>query len=350
MLQLKRSIVDDLSKICSYLIGVIMISLQIMSCGGGGDSGDGGSGGGNISPSITYSGLSNPALIDEKNATILALSSLDGVEYQASSSGIIALSSPDQNSIQGQGNFLANLTIVIRNTADSLDFSEKLESSGFTVFATESGTLSGSCGGTATYNITVNEKTGAFTGSITFQSLCEDGLALSGVATINGNIDLGTETIREFNITFSHVTASSGSYSVTMSGETKLTYTYSNYTAILNMLFRDDTTNQTFKLENYQIIVTETSNYEQISISGLFYYPEYGYVSIQTLEALRVYYVDEYPSSGRLLLTGGKGFSGGFTKALLTVLSKDEFKVEADTNGDGNYDYNSEPIRWSGES
>jgi len=52
------------------------------------------------------------------------------------------------------------------------------------------------------------------------------------------------------------------------------------------------------------------------------------------------------PSSGILLLTGAPGSAGGNTKAQLVFLSSSSYEVDADTNGDDSWDWNSGTKNW----
>ena len=64
------------------------------------------------------------------------------------------------------------------------------------------------------------------------------------------------------------------------------------------------------------------------------------YISVDDI--IRIWDVDVGPSSGSLILSGAQG-----TKALLTFLNSAEFRVDADTDGDGFYnDYSSGTQLW----
>ena len=92
--------------------------------------------------------------------------------------------------------------------------------------------------------------------------------------------------------------------------------------------------------------LTEESSYVNVEVSGKYYDSDYGYVTITTLTPLCIYYNDSFPSDGVFVITGDTGIGGGSTKAQLTVLSSTTYQVEADTNGDGTYDWNSGVLDW----
>ncbi|WP_419655630.1 uncharacterized protein Dvar_47240 [Desulfosarcina variabilis str. Montpellier] len=83
-----------------------------------------------------------------------------------------------------------------------------------------------------------------------------------------------------------------------------------------------------------------------MTISGDFYYPDYGYVSLSTEQTLIIDASTGTPSSGVLIVTGENGSSGGPTEARLTCYSEGQFQVEADTDGDGVYDWTSDMLSW----
>ena len=60
----------------------------------------------------------------------------------------------------------------------------------------------------------------------------------------------------------------------------------------------------------------------------------------------RIYSSDEKPSQGVLVVDGKTGIAGGSSKARLTVVSSTTYTVEADTDGDGAYDWNSGIKSW----
>ena len=76
--------------------------------------------------------------------------------------------------------------------------------------------------------------------------------------------------------------------------------------------------------------------------SGRYYDLDEGYVVVSTDSPFRVYDGDDWPSEGVLVVTGD-----GSTKARLTVLTSTTFRVEADTDGDGSYDFDSGDLNWS---
>jgi hypothetical protein len=96
-------------------------------------------------------------------------------------------------------------------------------------------------------------------------------------------------------------------------------------------------------MEDYLITDLSGDSEEDIEISGKFYSPDYGYVTLSTQQTFIILTDDDYPSEGVLIATGVGG-----TQARLTALSSTTYKVEADTNGDGTYEYDSDALSWGG--
>ena len=113
------------------------------------------------------------------------------------------------------------------------------------------------------------------------------------------------------------------------------------------MYFRDNSTNKVYWVQNYTIELTEETGYVDIDVSGRFYHPDHGYITITTSPPLRINDGDEYPFQGVIVVEGKDGTAGGPTRARLTVIDNSEYQVEADTDGDGFYDdYDSGVLNW----
>lgn len=131
----------------------------------------------------------------------------------------------------------------------------------------------------------------------------------------------------------------------------QIEYSQSGSTAYMtmNMAIRDNNkTDYVCKVENFQVALTEGVGSSDLDISGRFYEPDYGYVVMETISVLSINDNDLYPNSGVVTFTGELGTASGPTMARLTAISESQCQVEADTNGDKTYDYDSGPIPWSG--
>lgn len=92
--------------------------------------------------------------------------------------------------------------------------------------------------------------------------------------------------------------------------------------------------------------MTSASGYVSFTISGTYYDHDHGYVSVSTTTPFILYSGYDHPSQGVLIIDGRTGIAGGSTKARLTAITASTYRVEADTNGDGSYDWNSGTVNW----
>lgn len=321
----------------------MMLCFLAVACGGGGGDGGGGS-----APGINYSGLTTPAVITEENAKTIAGSALDSGSSADGFSGIASLDNAAQVPQNGSKPFLTDLSKAAKEVIEQINFESATETNTRAALENVSDTVYGSCGGNAPFTIRVDTVTGAFTGNMTFVNYCEEGMTVNGNTTFYGTVDLNTEEIASFTFNFDNLTGTSGSESITMDGQVDYRQSGSTIYMTMNMAIQDNNkTDYVCKVEDYQMALTDRFGSSDLDISGRFFEPDYGYVVLDTLSVLSINDTADYPHSGVVTLTGNLGIAGGATKARLTALSETQCQVEADTNGDGSYDYDSGAISWT---
>jgi hypothetical protein len=297
----------------------LVISLGVVAaCGGGG-------GGSNGAPAA-YSGVTTQAAVTTSNAKALSAdayenggmgttASLTGVEVQASSQP-----SPHQSSLPEIGTALKSS--ITRAVA------QHTSTSSAAAGAVVSETIPGGYSGSATISINVNDASGAFTGTITYNNLKEttDGPALSGAVTFSGVYNNSSQSITSMTLTFSPltVTAPNGSFSVNGT----MSFSISGTSETLTVSCTVQGASQTFWVKDWTYTFTAPNT---LTISGRYYHPTYGYVDVTTLTPLTVSSVYGDPTAGVLLFTGANG-----TKAKLTFTSTG-YTVDVDTTGNGQY-------------
>ena len=321
-----------------YVVLAVLLAVSLTACGGGG-------GGGGGSPAgISYTGLTTQAMIDENNAEDLTTGAYQGGHTGAAIGGVGAIQAWETGPV-GRPRML-KVSQVLEGSLRQMDLMSR--SGGIFVGAiyTESGTIDGNCGGNASFTVSVDDETGDFSGSITFNSYCNDGVTISGAASFSGQVDLYTEELLEFSFSFDNLTGTSGSDSFTLDGDISFDNTVSPATMTMTMLVQDNSTGKVYKVE-YTMTLTEEANYVDVEVFGTYFDPDYGYVFITTTTPLCIYDGDDYPSDGAIVVTGSTGIAGGSTMARLIALTSTTYQVEADTNGDGIYDWNSGVLNWS---
>ena len=165
---------------------------------------------------------------------------------------------------------------------------------------------------------------------------------MSGSATFSGSFDEGAGEFVEFSITTSGFTVASGGDSFTTSGQISFNFQVSPITVYVDLRLRDNNTQEVIWARNYSLTVVDDPAFEEITFSGTFYHPVHGYVTVSTTTPFRINFGDTWPSQGVLEVTG----SGG-SKAILTADATFQYRVQADTDGDGFFDdYDSGWLDW----
>lgn len=314
-----------------FLAGVFSVSL-IVSCGGGGGGGGGGSTG------IQYTGITTQAIIDENNAYDIAVAATTANDKTSS---LNVLGAVEQNTTSQQNFIVLDISQYLQNVIYKIE--ANLTPLYIGAIQTDSDTISGSCGGNFTYNLSVNDVTGNFNGPISFNNYCEEGTKVSGTVSVSGNININTLEITNLGMTFNNIQAQDGQESIGMNGSMDFYMGYPTWQMIMSMIIKDNNRNETYKYENVTYNYTEYSNYTQFTFTGRFYHEDYGYVNMSTLSPFTVSIYDYWPTTGTALAEGQNG-----TKSKLTIIDSSSFRVTADTDGDGAFDnYDSGPIFWS---
>lgn len=317
----------------------ILLVLSLTACGGGG-------GGGESSSGITYTGLTTEATIDENNAVVLSTGAYQGGQTGAALVGGVGAVQVGEDGSVGLPRPL-KVSQALESALHKVDMTSGSLGTLVGAIYTEKDTIYGDYGGSASYTINVNDETGAFSGSITFNSYSDDGVTtISGPVSFTGSLDVNTEDFIEFRFSFDNLTGVSGSDSFTLDGDISFDNTVYPAEITMTMLLKDNHTAKVYKLEDYVMTLTDMGSYVDVEGSGAYFDPDYGYVSISTAAPFRIYYGDIYPSEGVLLIDGNTGIAGGSTMARLAALSSSTCLVEADTNGDGIYDWNSGVMNW----
>ncbi len=319
----------------------ILLALFLTACGGGG-----GGGGGESPSGISYTGLTIEATIDENNAVVLATGAYQGGQTGSALVGSVGAIQVGEDGSVGLPRTL-KVSQVLEGALHKVDMTSRSVGTFVGAIYTEKDTIYGDYGGSASYTINVDDQTGVFSGSITFNSYSDDGVTIiSGPVSFSGSLDVNTEDLVEFSFSFDNLTGVSGSDSFTLDGDISFDNTVYPAEITMTMLLKDNNTGKVYKLEDYVMTLTDTGSYVDVEGSGTYFDPDYGYVTISTVTPFRIYYGDIYPSDGVLVIHGNTGIAGGSTMARLAALSSSTFQVEADTNGDGIYDWNSGDMNW----
>jgi hypothetical protein len=325
-------------KILRHTVLSFILALGLMTIVGSGGGGDDGGGGGGGTTGLTYTGLTVPATLMDSNSELLLSGVVSGVNMASNMVGILGV--VQDSGAEADNLSLLELTQLLEDALLHVDFNSG--STEVVQGVVESETIPGSCGGTFTYTITIDDVTGVFSGTMTFTSYCDGGATISGSLTISGTINLGTNEPENFLFSFNMLTVSGGGESAALDGTISVNATTGTIT--INLLMQENSI--VFKYENTVLTESEGADgggaYALSTVDGRFYHPDHGYVDITTITPFKVYMADENPSEGILLIEGA-----GNTKARLTAIDNISCRVEADTTGDDVWDYDSGPMAWT---
>ena len=247
-----------------------MFTLFLFACGGGSDdTGNGGTTG------LIYTGPTDQATIDENNADDLANSVVGSVDAKQASG--------DDNSISTVFGQVGQSLFLNRSSTQQV------------VGATR--VVDGTCGGS--YTAVYDSSNTGLDGSVDFNEYCVT--IDTGDVIVDGAVSLSI-TSSPFLMEFEML-----DLSITHAGETvlmnaELRITSSSFTMIVRYVGPDG---QVHQIADYSISGDATSGY---TISGSVYHPDYGYVTVTTIEPL-VFSSEcmEGPVSGQLTIEGANG-------------------------------------------
>ncbi len=306
---------------------MFLVSITMVACGGGGGDGPDGI--------IQYTGLTSLAVITAGNAEELAtLAYLGGY-------GPAQLTVRD-GSAKSAGGYPV-LLYLYNFLADSVQQAYQASAPGSrAIEIIDDFELSTCSTGRLAYILQVNDVSGAFTGSFTFYDYCENGVTFSGAITVSGVFDI-------FNIQFTSLSLDLFEFTMEIGGES---YTLDGYLdsmlvspttleLIIDLLLIDGSTDTVYWVRDFFLSITEEVFYTEVEVSGRFYSPLDGYVELSTLTPIRIYYGDNAPFEGVLVLSGDE-----FTSAMLEFVSSTSFIVYADLDGNGSYEWDSSVKFW----
>jgi len=333
----------------ALLSSFLLFSVILGGCGGGG----GGTGGGaNPIDSIPYTGQTTQAMITAESAGPLSIGGyLGGVAGNdlGSAAPLRREAGPSEPETRRGATGLDTYLSVMNATKRILHAALPAGAGQARAMTPETWTDNGTCGGHAEYSIDANTSTGDFSGTITFVDYDDCESVLSGEFVVSGHYDPYSMMFTRLTISiFSFRTTSVGSgETVSICGTIATEAIVNGETTRLNMRERNAVTKLVFWYRDYVITTSSPGSYIETTVTGRYYDPDRGYADLLTVNPLRTYYENnmwnDYPSEGMLTASGRSG-----TTASLKFLSKNVYRVEADTDGDSTFDYDGGRTHWPG--
>jgi hypothetical protein len=145
---------------------------------------------------------------------------------------------------------------------------------------------------------------------------------------------------------FKYLTGGDASGSFVIDGTLFLVQKDAETGITMNLFFKEAERNDVFWLNDYHLSIVDDSSTMTLTISGKYYHPAHGYVTLSTQQNLIIDLNRMLPLSGVLLAIGKAGTAGGPTTAKLTCHPDGLFQTEADTDGDGTDEWDSGMLSW----
>ena len=305
----------------------MLLSCKLNACGGGGG------GSADDSSSLTYSGLTSAAAVDETNAETLALGAYFG-QQQGMTVGLMSVETPaDSSSLSAQ-----SISATLRRTLRRERLVPQSSNLSVQTAATQRPTASyaGSCGGRLVSNMEVDTDRLSFKDFFEFQDYCDNGLIINGGASVTGTFLNSDGDLGAVHMSFHSLKVGRDSSSNTLDGQLQINFASAQYaeTLTMNMLLDNDGTGQVFRYENFFSGLNYGSGYLEETVSGRYYHPDFGYVNLETEQPLRTYNDLLWPTRGAFKCSGDAE-----TFVRMFFVTETSSHLEADTDGDGAGDW-----------
>lgn len=294
-----------------------------------------GGGGGDESDGIIYSGLTNPAEINETNA--------EDITAGAFSAGLVGDFMMGLSLDQGSNDNLikefrtVKIPLILSDSLYLIDFTSSSVGDLQAAVQTEKEIIDGNCGGSMSYSVSVDDAKGTFNGSFTFSSYCNDGTTINGTARFNGRINMATGEFIEAHLSFKNLSAGG----LTLDGDVEIDFTLSPNLITFNAYGQDPSSGKIYWIRDYSVSIDENTGFVEIEMVGRFYHPDYGYVTLSTTVPFVLHDGDEWPTSGSLIASGANN-----SKARITAIDNINCIIEADIDGDDSYEWDSGTMAW----
>lgn len=295
-------------KLAWFLRAAVLLSIVMLYVGCGGGGGGGGS-------SDNYTGSRSQAAITDGNAEVIMLGAYVGSQVGRNTGGMSA-----QVGISSGGPSLPITYILNKSIKDIYD-KGGLTFKSPTKASEEDETYPGDCGG----SVSIVE-TSSTTGDLIYDNYCVMGITLDG--TVHATLISDTDTATELSLNYANCTLTANCFSIKEDGRVVIRMTDSNIRATYSSFcLTNNGTGKTSMVDDY--VVTIYSDY--MTVSGRFYYPDYGYVTISTEST--VYFDSGGAYDGVLLATGSDG-----SKSTITFSDGYYYSIDVDDNGDGTFE------------
>jgi hypothetical protein len=286
-------------------VSLFFFGMLIAGCGGGGD------GGGGFVSTLSYKGKTTQATVSESNKSAL---SYDAYQAGHVGSAFTTIAKAAVETPASLPSFTPSSLIIYRllESAVKTAVSGSQKSVGKQVSSSivDSRTIPGPSGGSATFTISVNDVTGYFYGTISFNSYQDMGTTLVGNTTFSGTIDIYNGNLNSFTLNIDYLHATELGTALTLSGAVSKNTSTSDTIITISLIVLYDSTGATYWVKDYTFTVKANGS---MYLTGRYYDPSHGYVDISTVTPLTLNSIDARPTAGILLFTGANDSSARLT-------------------------------------
>ncbi len=199
------------------------------------------------------------------------------------------------------------------------------------------GQIEGGCGGSYSYSLQLNRKTEMFSAWLAFENYCSAGLSIAGNTEIEGSFQPGSGEFVSATFYFENI--SDGAHS--LDGEISMDFSDSPILVNFNAYSTDERDGQVYWINDYSLNLFEFPGRVEIEVFGTFYHPDYGYVIVTTSEPFIWHDDENRPAAGRVMIYGDHN-----TSAQFMAFDHLHYGIEADSAGDGIFDWDSGILNW----
>lgn len=282
-----------------------------------------------------FIGITSQASINSENAGRLAGGAIAG--------GLTSIESQSTKLMRRDVNYQIDafralrFPLVMGDSLRKIEISPSLIKFSRTNFINENGLIESDCGGVVSYRLSFNRDSERFTGSLLFEEYCDGGLTIDGQVDVDGTFDKGSGDFITANFSFYDLSDASHS----LDGDLLIDYSDKPILVNFSAYCTDKHTGKTYWIKKYSLNIIEYIGHIEVEIFGTFYHPDYGYVSFKTSQPFILHDTDDWPASGQLVIEGDND-----TIAQISAIDQFHCRIEANTNGAGIFDWDSEIIDW----
>ena len=276
------------------------------------------------------------ATIDSHNAVPLSAGALSG--------GLGPQDPPESDSDQMPGKSPREAFRILQLPLILADALRQIEPAPLLIYFSRSnsirnsGEIEGSCGGSYSYSLQLNRKTEIFSAWLVFENYCSAGLSITGNTEIEGSFQPGSGEFVSATFYFENI--SDGAHS--LDGEISMDFSDSPILANFNAYSTDEHNGKVYWIKDYSLNLFEFGGHVEIEVFGTFYHPDFGYVIVTTSEPFILHDDDSRPAAGRMMIYGDHN-----TSAQFMALDHLHYGIEADSAGDGIFDWDSGILNWT---